>query len=101
MVENCTHMQQSLASRIDVHNAGVTSRQKPVDFVALTRCAELKDGSVVVDKLYHVNESSTMMACKSIRRSALEPLTLGNLVFLEIRTLLTRIEVVSIVFRDL
>jgi hypothetical protein len=56
-------MKQSFAIRVDVHNAGVALRQKPVDFIVLTCCAELKDCSVVIDNLYYVNENSRLIAC--------------------------------------
>jgi hypothetical protein len=65
MVRIGTYMEQSFASRIDVHNASVALRQKPVDFIVLTCCAELKDCSVVIDNLYYVNESSRLIACTS------------------------------------
>jgi hypothetical protein len=65
MVRIGTYMEQSFASRIDVYNASVALRQKPVDFIVLTCCAELKDCSVVIDNLYYFNESSRPIACTS------------------------------------
>jgi hypothetical protein len=65
-------MKQSFAIRVDVHNAGVASGQKPVNFVVLACCAQLEDGSVVVDNLYYVNVCSVTMACTSIGWGGLE-----------------------------
>jgi hypothetical protein len=44
-------MEQRHASRIYIHNSSLAKREKPVHFVVVACCTELKDGRVVVDDL--------------------------------------------------
>jgi hypothetical protein len=87
----------SSSSRRSAMSRSSSSSGKPT----IEACfAELEDCSVVVHDLYYVKKSSTMMVCTStgwIWKSH----TLGNLVFLETRSLVTRIVVVvSVVLRN-
>ena len=88
---------------IYIQNGSLAKREKPVHFVVVASCTELKDGRFVVDDLQDVSQyvQAKNSGVSGDKATILAVRTLGYLVLLETSMSFTRRAVSSVIFRGL